>query len=816
MGKKNGKDNVETIVQNNELNNVPKEKHSFRLIFLGIALLIAGIVLFYFGEKKAIDIQKKQYVEAPKDHEGMTEFLKNNSNFSEIVEEWSFEDFWPKEYFEIKLKDKIISYWKDTECVTEVKYKDYSNVLKDFEDEDSKTLFEYYFPEMKNLEDLVEEDYRESINNANPDEKRKYLCFLYNALAGHPGSYVLLGRNEAQGDWKFYTPSDFPQHYIQLDSKHLMDLASSYASNIKKDPASVSPLNETAKDVVSISAKAISFDRRKDIIWCGDSSRHAGKADVDKGLPAPYNYQKLNEVSACGWVVPDNDKEKILRAIEYYRQDGRRIYIREDVVRNLNELKWNEKKKEPDVLYSIMKYLGIAFFLTGFIVLLYSIIKKFIKQRKNQKTTEAVPDSQEIGEKTKEELEAIVTEQIERINSMASKIQELEKSIKGKGEELAKAVENFKNSKEFKKLIENAKKEYEKTEDYKNLVKEAGKWRNFIDYTKESEVLRFLKEIHDVKESFPIPRSLAEIYSQAQAAAKDEEGRIAEVLAILDQQVGGNTRLPDAYKHLLADAKYAQEVRERFESAKTLANEYGERKEYMQIVSQNKDLTIWERVVIMLWAMECTNKLLTLFGKSHFAQEVVDNAAEKHKDDIMQIFATRIFKKYMEDPSSLVGGLATSRNKMMGDKISEMQNNFQIRMKESAEYKEFVKSLDSVHDKVKSEAAFIQMMKNGLVDEFLKKERKIEDKGQYLSLLVAMGLHMSDYIRYMSGNGIDYCPNTKFALSNMNTSQLDKNTEFRYKDPAYSGDYTNRVYEWLQSIGIIHLKALVDNRLIMP
>ena len=93
----------------------------------------------------------------------------------------------------------------------------------------------------------------------------------------------------------------------------------------------------------------------------------------------------------------------------------------------------------------------------------------------------------------------------------------------------------------------------------------------------------------------------------------------------------------------------------RFETCKALAQIYGERKEYKCIVSKGGDLTIWERLAVMLWATECTNEVLKVFGKEHFTAGVLAKAADIHKEDIMQIFATRIFKKLVDDFSAPVG-----------------------------------------------------------------------------------------------------------------------------------------------------------------
>ena len=350
---------------------------------------------------------------------------------------------------------------------------------------------------------------------------------------------------------------------------------------------------------------------------------------------------------------------------------------------------------------------------------------------------------------------------------------------------------------------------------YKNLEIEAKNWKNLTSCTSEEKVITFLDNTHNVIPSFPKLNTLSNIYAEAKAAGKNETELVVVILAALDKQTG-KTGLQTMYKELVANAEYGVDVRERFESCKTIAQRYGERREYMQIVSQGTNLSIWERLAVMLWATECTNEVLKVFGKGNFGADVVKHAAETHKDDIMQIFATRIFNKYIAEQSVATGALTGLREKMMADKLAEVQSKYGVSMSASQAYRDFVESLDSTHDKLKANVGFINMMKTQLVDEFMRSEREITDKGVYMSYVVAMGLHMCDYIRYMSGNGIDYCPNLKFVLSGLMPAALDSSTEFRYKDPAYSGEYSNRIYEWLKESGVTKLKALVGNKYIMP
>lgn len=318
--------------------------------------------------------------------------------------------------------------------------------------------------------------------------------------------------------------------------------------------------------------------------------------------------------------------------------------------------------------------------------------------------------------------------------------------------------------------------------------------------------------MHEIKNSFPKIHSVGLLYTEAEKVSKTEIELISNLLKGIDEQ--RDIKLQLTLNNIINEAAYANKIREKFEQTQQLIQEYSDKNEYKQIVKQGKELTIWERLAVMTWSLECINNILDIFKKEKLSTETVNRAIEIHKEDIMQIFATRIFKKLMDDSSAKARMLASTREKIMKDKINEMYEKYHIVMQETPVYTEFVKGLDNIFDKTKNETQYIMAMKKLLVDDFVKNERDIKDKGQYLSLLLAMGLHMSDYIRYMNGNDIDYCSNVKLVLSGM--SNEDSSTEFRYKDPAYSGEYSNRVYEWLKDMGINHLKALVGNRLIMP
>ena len=363
----------------------------------------------------------------------------------------------------------------------------------------------------------------------------------------------------------------------------------------------------------------------------------------------------------------------------------------------MNNLKWNELKVEPPtpkwivVTKNILYYVGLFFGSIGVLLLFFPALQ-FVEI---------------VGGESTEELQ-------EKIECLKEEVDRLKKEVKRKGndsfskETIEKAaVEEFKKSKEFKEYIADtqvdAVSDFMQSKQYKNLDTEAKNWKNLTSCTSEEKVITFLDYTHKMIPSFPKLNTLSNIYAEAKAAGKDEKEVIAAILAALDKQEDKQTGLQQVYKELLTSADYGVEVQDRFETCKALAQIYGERKEYKHIVSKGGDLTIWERLAVMLWATECTNELLKLFGKEHITAGVLAKAADIHKEDIMQVFATHIFKQHINDSTATVGALTASREKLMTEKLAEMQNKYNISMSESKIYKEFVAALDTIHDKLKTD-----------------------------------------------------------------------------------------------------------------
>lgn len=830
------------------------QKKNYWLIIVSIILIFLGTGLLTCSIVATINFKKDQIIDVSNDRYDLIKFLQNNSNYSDIIKKYEHDDFWPKEYFEINLSEKKITYWKDNSKESIICYKKYSNsndCIKFNTKSDLDNFLE--IPELNDIDLLVEETFKDAIDDADISEKEKELSLLYNALAGHAGSYVLLGRINDESDWRYFTANDFPQYYIQITDKQLKNIVQSYSNSLSNEMDTPSLSEAFMNFIIKISAEAVSFDFRHDKIYYGNISANVANEEDRKSLQQPFDYTKLNKESACGWIAPYLDK-KIIKARDFYGIKHDIIFIDNQTYEKINNLSWNERESNSNFWGKLLFVSGLFFLIVGTGFITYRII---IKNRKKQNITKSnntdevsepttndtgkntlnienstlpinskgsqplsgLEESQDFSHEIKN-LKKLIEEKQKKINNLIaaniSVIDNYKKSDDYKAilkEVKSEAVKDFMKSNEFKNILENKKKEWE--EEYKtsnSLSIKSQRWDELCKCSSESDALDFLKRMHEIKNSFPKIHSVELLYTEAKKNSKTEIELISNLLKGIDELK--DIKLQLTLNNIINEAAYANKIREKFEQTQQLIQEYSDKNEYKQIVKQGKELTIWERLVVMTWSLECINNILDIFKKEKLSTETVNRAIEIHKEDIMQIFATRIFKKLMDDSSAKARMLASTRENIMKDKINEMYEKYHIVMQETPVYTEFVKSLDNIFDKTKNEAQYIMAMKKLLVDDFVKNERDIKDKGQYLSLLIAMGLHMSDYIRYMNGNDIDYCSNVKLVLSGM--SNEDSNTEFRYKDPAYSGEYSNRVYEWLKDTGINHLKALVGNRLIMP
>ena len=687
------------------------------LATIAVATIVVGCILcctFNEKEEKVLDVTTVSAIRTEAD---AIEYLKANSNYSdETLKELEFNAYWPQEYFEICLKDNTISYWKGNRLVAKVEYANHwnfhlgkikenrknNNNIKGFKDSSARVDFASFPGNLDNLAELVEARYREEIDKAFKEERIdddvKRLSLLYNALAGHPESYVLLGRKDERSNWKYYQTTDFPKHMMP-EEKEIAQLVSKYAQ-ATDSTTKASPLGESFKEIVkTISVKAISLDSRGERIWYGDKCAKTGINDIGK-LKAPYDYPTLSDISACGWIVPYGAVE-LHKAKDYYRK---RRFIDKSTYNWLKDLKWNAPKpiEKSSTNRPLLYYIGCILSVTGLLSVIIAIAGFAIMSSKKKITSKYI-DQENCCKDSSYHTENArpctgISKDEERHKDLEKQIWNLKKEIaRLKAQNMLKERDGVLEKSEAT-VIE----KFKKNKEYKLMKANATNWEKFSSCTTEEKVIEILDITHDLTPSFPKLNTLYNVYSTVKTSGKNEKEQIAAILEALDKQNGKPTGLQEIYNALLESAQYGTDVHDQYEICKALAQIYGGRKEYNLIASQGHDLSIWERIAVMLWATECTNELLKVFGKKHFTASVLATAAEIHKEDIMQVFATRIFRKHVNDSSTPAGALAALRKNMMDEKLAEMQSKYNVSMFETQAYRDFAASLDSIHDRLKA------------------------------------------------------------------------------------------------------------------
>ena len=126
------------------------------------------------------------------------------------------------------------------------------------------------------------------------------------------------------------------------------------------------------------------------------------------------------------------------------------------------------------------------------------------------------------------------------------------------------------------------------------------------------------------------------------------------------------------------------------------------------------------------------------------------------------------------------------------------------------------KAFEQAYSNIIGTKEFVQLMEEIYVNQFEEKVETNLDRGWFFSTIVAMGYHMVDFVHQYQGIPTTMCPNYRYLMSRFDSSTLPEDAKFAHNDYAYSNAYTNRIFEWLDELGVTRLKALVGRQLIKP
>ncbi len=349
---------------------------------------------------------------------------------------------------------------------------------------------------------------------------------------------------------------------------------------------------------------------------------------------------------------------------------------------------------------------------------------------------------------------------------------------------------------------------------FKELCKLAQKWQQFADIKKASVLYEELEEIQKKYDKFPSIDTPISIYSEAIKSSKDYREQIAYILHKIITLSNGKVVLENHFKDMCTNEDYANAVKDKFEIIKSYAEKI-EKQSQIKTVLSKENHNYLDRMAISIWAINGFNTLMSTFTSNSLSQNAEKSIQDALISDLLQLFTTRVFVSNCKNGQPL-SVFKEERQKKMNELLSRLYSDYSMQYKVDSSYVSTVESLDNAYDQIRSTDEYVTRMYDTFVKEFSEKADSNEEKAWFFGMMVAMGYHTVDFVRRKKNISINLCPNYAYLLTDFDNSRLPEESYFKYKDYAHSVEYSNRIYEWLDEMGVQHLKALVGRQLIKP
>jgi hypothetical protein len=349
---------------------------------------------------------------------------------------------------------------------------------------------------------------------------------------------------------------------------------------------------------------------------------------------------------------------------------------------------------------------------------------------------------------------------------------------------------------------------------FKELCKFSQKWQQFVDIKKPSDLYEELEKISKEYDKFPSLDTPISIYSEAIKSSKDYRKQIAYILHKIITLSNGKVVLENHFKDMCTNEDYANAVKDKFEIIKSYAEKI-EKQSQIKTVLSKENHNYLDRMAISIWAINGFNTLMSTFTSNSLSQNAEKSIQDALISDLLQLFTTRVFVSNCKNGQPL-SVFKEERQKKMNELLSRLYSDYSMQYKVDSSYVSTVESLDNAYDQIRSTDEYVTRMYDTFVKEFSEKADSNEEKAWFFGMMVAMGYHTVDFVRRKKNISINLCPNYAYLLTDFDNSRLPEESYFKYKDYAHSVEYTNRIYEWLDAMGVQHLKALVGRQLIKP
>lgn len=354
-----------------------------------------------------------------------------------------------------------------------------------------------------------------------------------------------------------------------------------------------------------------------------------------------------------------------------------------------------------------------------------------------------------------------------------------------------------------------------KSEHLAELTDKANSWDELMSVTKEDVLLKKWDKLREENVKLPIIHTVSWAYNEALSAVDKKKvipsDLIYKYLVVTFKIVSDDYKLSDTYKRIIAMAANWQKNEKKVQSINNFAHD-----SVVSKVITSQDWKYWDRLAMMVRSLDLVHNLLLMTEDSGYASfnRDIRPVLAQVTSDFSQLY---LFRYYVRDLKASYGYQQFDSDlEAVRKTFSTVNGDYALDCSLDS-YAETVKSLSTAYNSVKGTQAFSSQMWNLLVKDFITNAPSNTDQAWFFSRVVAIAYHASDFIAGLNGRDSIFLYNQRYVMSGLNRSSLENDlVRFKYNDYQYSNDYTNRVYEWLKSMGVEHLPALVDNKLIMP
>lgn len=814
---------------------------SWKIIIIGFSSIILSLSLILFvlylnknSRKKDNDVSLHSNQEYIEYLEKYSTIFDDKNNFSIVTPAW------PTENITIDTDSKYIFFATGNDT-TKVKYKKVKgkNACIKLENKSEEETINNYSQDFSLPIDSAFETEIKSCNDLTETERK--LSRLYNVLVGNPCGHIILGKDKDK--WKLYQTDDFPQY--KIDEDKLRDFVDHHRHNPKCD------VNECYSKfpfiVKNVDLYCVYYALRQDTVIERDNKKVSTSASLQHDLTKLKCYQ--------GWLnyrttTRNETKWHLVSAYEYYIRRGYSfLKTPQDIDNFIKTTTWKEPNAPCKLLIVLLYVFSGLFLIIGTLLFgWYAVRKCQITHQENKKTYALFSDETPTSNDS---------DNAQSIVQLKQKIAQLESDLENAKE---KAIEEYKKAnaiedkikyanswntlirstsakKVYQILAEIRKKyesfpeletaesvqiaqaqaiaDYKKQNDIENQLIRAKNWKALVACTTSKALCSFLENVKKTHATFPNLYTIETACKEAiTAAPNNDKQQIACLLQYISKHVDTKYRWCTTFTEICEAATYANDMRPQFEEVKTIIQNLIERSELKKILGKD-NLNYWDRLALSHIAIAELNHLLQTFKSSHLKASTLQTAQSALTSDLLQQYLSRIFVGNLAENKTFIQ-YQTSVETVLDQKLADLNTDYAIQFAPDDAFNNARKAFEKAYSNIIGTKEFVQLMEEIYVNQFEEKVETNIDRGWFFSMIVAMGYHMVDFVHRYQGLPDMMCPNYRYLMSGLDPSTLPEDAKFTHNDFAYSSEYTNRIFEWLDDLGVKHLKALVGRQLIKP